>query len=99
MKAHVRLVIFGATLIFLLVTTFSYTYIKRRNDTREANRLYQQGLTPAGGKDNPFLVDRQLAYYDSLAALPNPSDQQAKMIQFFRGFSRSEEHTSELQSQ
>jgi len=86
MKAHVRLVILVATLIFLLVTTFSYTYIKRRNDTKEANRLYREGLKPAGGKDNPFLVDLQLAYYDSLAALPNPSEQQMKMLQFFKGF-------------
>ena len=86
MKPSVRPIILVAALAFLLVTIFSYTYIKRRNDIKEATRLYREGLKPKGGKDNPFLVDAQLAFYDSLAALPNPSEQRANTLQFFRAF-------------
>lgn len=86
MRLKLRPVIGVGALIFLLVIIFSYTYIKRHNDLREARRLYHEGLQPKGGKDNPFLVDAQLAFYDSLNALPNGSEQRRRTLQFFRGF-------------
>src|SRR5579859_2102747 len=86
MKPNVRPLLMVGILIFLLVTIFSYTYIKRHNDLKEAYRLYREGLKPMGGKDNPFLVDKQLAFYDSLDALPNVPDQQKRTLRFFKGF-------------
>ena len=90
-------------LIFLLVGIFSYTYIKRHSDLRESRRIYQDGLKPKGGKDNPFLVDAQLAFYDSLNAIPTLSDQKRRTLQFFRGFTllkvgREKEATEVLDS-
>src|SRR4051812_28073771 len=86
MKSALRLFIAAGVLIFLLVGIFSYTYIKRHNDLREARRIYADGLRPKGGKDNPFLVDAQLAFYDSLNTLTIFDGQQNRTLQFFRGF-------------
>jgi hypothetical protein len=86
MKSKLRPLILVGSFFFLLVIIFSYTYIKRHNDLKEANLVYQDALKPKGGKDNPFLVDAQLAFYDSLNALPRASPVQKKTLGFFRGF-------------
>src|ERR1700755_1904630 len=86
MKSKLQPIILVGTLIFLLVIIFSYTYIKRHNDQKEAEREYRQALKPYGGKDNPFLIDAQLAFYDSLNATANLGGQKNRTLQFFRGF-------------
>jgi len=86
MKSTFRPLIVVGSLIFLVVILFSYTYIKKHNDLRESQRLYRDGLKPKGGKDNPFQVEAQLTYYDSLSALSNLSDGKAKTLRFLRGF-------------
>lgn len=83
MKLNMRVtivVIMGA----LLILAVSFSFIKKKNDTREATRLYYEGLKPVRDKDNPFTPEAQLAFYDSLELLPGMNERRVLVVSYFK---------------
>ncbi len=69
--------------IFLLLTSISYTCIKKYCETDEATRLYREGLKPVYDKKNQFYPQAELAFYDSLLQFSSPPNQEER-IRLFR---------------
>ncbi|HMH21426.1 MAG TPA: FG-GAP-like repeat-containing protein [Puia sp.] len=85
MKANIRILIVASSAI-LLITTVSYTYIKKHNLLREETRLYEAGLRPVRDKDNPFYPEAALVHYDSAELMTTNTMRQAMVIQFLKAF-------------
>lgn len=74
------IIIMGA----LLILAVSFSFIRKKNDIREATKRYYEGLKPVKSKDNPFSPEAQLAFYDSLELLPGIPERRAMVISYFK---------------
>jgi hypothetical protein len=56
--------------VLILLTSLSYTCIKKYCSHVEADKLYRAGLEPKYNKDNVFSPRAELEFYDSLLQKP-----------------------------
>jgi hypothetical protein len=68
--------------ILILLTSLSYTCIKKYCESAEATRLYREGLKPINNKNNPFYPSAALAFYDSLLKTSSSTYMVEKILLF-----------------
>jgi hypothetical protein len=79
------MIITGAA--FILLSSVTYTRVKKFYADKEATHLYREGLKEVYSKDNPFCPKAELAFYDSLELLPGSSERQLLVVQLFKSMS------------
>ncbi|MDR3715161.1 MAG: CRTAC1 family protein [Puia sp.] len=62
----------------------SYTYREKRSERERLNQIYRTGLKPVYDKDNPFTPEAEIAYCDSVIALPAYRESRKKIMRFLK---------------
>jgi len=70
--------------VFVLLTSLTYICVKRYNNNKETRQVYRAGLKRIFDKDNAFVPEAQLAFFDSLELLPTISAQKSLVVQLYK---------------
>lgn len=84
MKKKTLVVTVAGVVIFLLLTSVTYICVKKYRSGNEAVLQYRAGLKKIYNKDNEFVPEAQLAFYDSLELVPFLGEQKAMVVQFYK---------------
>src|SRR5450755_2968937 len=72
------------SIVLLIILITSFTFFKKYERREKLNQLYQEGLIPAYYKENNFCPAAEIAYFDSILALPTTSPENAFMAKCFK---------------
>ena len=70
---------------FVLLTSVTYICVKKYRNDNEALLQYQAGLQRIFNRDNTFVPEAQLAFYDSLELIPGLEPRKAMVVQLYKG--------------
>jgi hypothetical protein len=73
-----------SSIVLLIIFITSFTIIKKHERLEKLNQLYSDGLKVAFHRENNFSPAAEVAYYDSLLALPANSPQNIFMAKCFK---------------
>jgi FG-GAP-like repeat/ASPIC and UnbV len=77
-------VILISSIALLVIFITSFTYLKKHERLEKMNQLYQEGLKEAFNKENTFTPGAEMAYYDSILAMPANSPKSIFMARYFK---------------
>jgi FG-GAP-like repeat/ASPIC and UnbV len=73
-----------SSIVLLIIFITSFTIIKKHERLEKLNQLYKDGLKVAFRRENNFSPAAEVAYYDSMLALPANSPQNIFMAKCFK---------------
>jgi FG-GAP-like repeat/ASPIC and UnbV len=73
-----------SSIVLLIIFITSFTFFKKHERLEKLNQLYQEGLKVAYSRENNFSPAAEVAYYDSVLALPANSSQNIFMAKCFK---------------
>ena len=71
-------------IVMLIIVITSFTLLKKHARLDKLNQLYKEGLKVANARENNFSPAAEVAYYDSILALPANSEQSIFMAKCFK---------------
>src|SRR5689334_247414 len=84
MKKKTLVITLSGVVIFVLLTSVTYICVKSYRNDNKALLQYKAGLQRIFDKDNAFVPEAQLAFYDSLELLPYLDQRRAMVVQIYK---------------